>query len=210
MPTYCNELNKKATVTLKKNGKTIKITSDKPPVTVTCKNSENPPDCTKIKATVRYKERSTTTGFEISGSFTASLYSPVLGIRIGGQASNIELNSRGLASGSCTTQMWRVHASNSGTSYRYLEAYIESIELLSPPLDSQPSSKGIVIRDVTGGIIFDDDAIDCDWSVQCDDDCPEGTCKCISPIYPGYCCLDCESTAANIRAITNDLRAKNG
>lgn len=41
-------------------------------------------------------------------------------------------------------------------------------------------------------------------------DCPPGTCKCPSPIYPGYCCLDCAGTVANIQAITNELRRKNG
>lgn len=46
--------------------------------------------------------------------------------------------------------------------------------------------------------------------VSCDDDCPEGFCKCIIPEYPGYCCLDCGSAAASIRSITNELRAKNG
>lgn len=47
-------------------------------------------------------------------------------------------------------------------------------------------------------------------SVACDDECPEGFCKCIIPEYPGYCCLDCGATAASIRAITNELRGKNG
>lgn len=40
--------------------------------------------------------------------------------------------------------------------------------------------------------------------------CPEGFCECPIPVYPGYCCLDCAATAANIRAITNDLKGKNG
>lgn len=48
------------------------------------------------------------------------------------------------------------------------------------------------------------------YKVSCDDECPEGFCKCIIPEYPGYCCLDCAATAASIRAITNELRAKNG
>ena len=47
------------------------------------------------------------------------------------------------------------------------------------------------------------------YDVQCTK-CPEGTCECPTPNYPGYCCLDCASTAASIRAITNNLRAKNG
>jgi hypothetical protein len=48
------------------------------------------------------------------------------------------------------------------------------------------------------------------YKVSCDDECPEGFCRCEIPEYPGYCCLDCAATSGNIRAITNDLRAKNG
>ena len=40
--------------------------------------------------------------------------------------------------------------------------------------------------------------------------CPEGYCECKIDNYPGYCCLDCAATAASIRAITNDLKGKNG
>ena len=47
------------------------------------------------------------------------------------------------------------------------------------------------------------------YSVQCGK-CPPGKYECYSPIYPGYCCLDCASTAASIRNITNDLKVKNG
>ncbi|MCC5625111.1 hypothetical protein LC574_29075, partial [Nostoc sp. CHAB 5715] len=57
------------------------------------------------------------------------------------------------------------------------------------------------------------DEIECpsgDFKVSCGDECPEGFCKCPIPEYPGYCCLDCASIAASIRAITNGLRAKNG
>lgn len=48
-----------------------------------------------------------------------------------------------------------------------------------------------------------------EYTVSCDDDCPEGFCKCEIAEYPGYCCLDCNSIARSIRDITNDLRAKN-
>ncbi|HYX19070.1 MAG TPA: hypothetical protein VE944_32910 [Nostoc sp.] len=48
------------------------------------------------------------------------------------------------------------------------------------------------------------------FTVTCGDGCPEGFCKCVIPEYPGYCCLDCNSTAASIRTITNELRGKNG
>ncbi|MEH2065140.1 MAG: hypothetical protein V7K50_23250 [Nostoc sp.] len=45
--------------------------------------------------------------------------------------------------------------------------------------------------------------------VTCEDDCPLGTCKCHTDAYPGYCCNDCNSTAAQIQAITNTMRVKN-
>jgi hypothetical protein len=38
--------------------------------------------------------------------------------------------------------------------------------------------------------------------------CPEGQCECHSDSYPGYCCNDCASTAAQIQSITNQLRDK--
>lgn len=47
------------------------------------------------------------------------------------------------------------------------------------------------------------------FTVACGDACPPGFCKCPSPGYPGYCCLDCKATAASIHAITNDLNYKN-
>jgi hypothetical protein len=49
-----------------------------------------------------------------------------------------------------------------------------------------------------------------DYQVSCDEDCPEGFCKCPSPNYPGYCCLDCASTVSDIRVIARELRSKNG
>lgn len=40
-------------------------------------------------------------------------------------------------------------------------------------------------------------------------DCPPGYCRCVIPEYPGYCCLDCNATAEQIKVITNELRSKN-
>lgn len=69
----------------------------------------------------------------------------------------------------------------------------------------------IAIFDKNNNKIFlDSGECPINFVVTCDDDCPEGFCKCIIPEYPGYCCLDCNATAASIRAITNDLRGKNG
>ncbi|MCC5619251.1 hypothetical protein LC605_30105 [Nostoc sp. CHAB 5836] len=71
-------------------------------------------------------------------------------------------------------------------------------------------TEGIEVKDKTGKTIFKELGIKCNCIVNCEEDCSEGFCKCPSPTYPGYCCLDCASTAASIRAITNELRAKNG
>lgn len=54
-----------------------------------------------------------------------------------------------------------------------------------------------------GQTIFSDQgSCGCNFQVQCggDDDCPPGTCKCPSPGYPGYCCIDCSQVG---RRITN-------
>jgi hypothetical protein len=61
-----------------------------------------------------------------------------------------------------------------------------------------------------GSVIFHDKG-ECpvNYTVACGR-CPPGTCECKIDAYPGYCCLDCNSTAASIRTITNELRAKNG
>ncbi|MEH1790323.1 MAG: hypothetical protein V7L23_33360 [Nostoc sp.] len=47
------------------------------------------------------------------------------------------------------------------------------------------------------------------YQIACESDCPDGTCKCHSDSYPGYCCNDCSNTAAQINAITQLARAKN-
>jgi hypothetical protein len=46
------------------------------------------------------------------------------------------------------------------------------------------------------------------YKIFCDEDCPEGQCKCHSDDYPGYCCNDCSATAARIDAITALARSK--
>jgi len=48
-----------------------------------------------------------------------------------------------------------------------------------------------------------------EYAVTCNDDCPEGTSKCFSTNYPGYCCLPCNEIKAEIRAITSHVRSLN-
>ncbi|OYD98881.1 hypothetical protein [Nostoc sp. 'Peltigera membranacea cyanobiont' 232] len=56
------------------------------------------------------------------------------------------------------------------------------------------------------GVLYPSD--DGRFTVSCDDDCPPGKCKCHSDSYPGYCCNDCASTSAKLKAIGDGLRSK--
>lgn len=49
------------------------------------------------------------------------------------------------------------------------------------------------------------------FKVECiREKCPEGYCECKSSEYPGYCCLNCSSTAAKLHALTEQVRGING
>ena len=55
-------------------------------------------------------------------------------------------------------------------------------------------------------IIFKDQGeCPCTFTVQCGD-CPEGTIRCDSPGYPGYCCIPCAELAQRVDAMTRRLR----
>lgn len=47
------------------------------------------------------------------------------------------------------------------------------------------------------------------FEVICGEQCPEGYLKCASTNYPGYCCLPCAPIAAEIKAITSQVRSIN-
>lgn len=47
------------------------------------------------------------------------------------------------------------------------------------------------------------------WEVDCDDDCPPGTIKCVCPEYPGYCCISCSEMKNGIAAATAAVRGIN-
>jgi hypothetical protein len=49
----------------------------------------------------------------------------------------------------------------------------------------------IIITNASNNIVFTD-YVKCpgDFSVTCDDNCPEGYCRIECPHYPGYCCLN--------------------
>lgn len=59
-----------------------------------------------------------------------------------------------------------------------------------------------------GKVLFQDTGLcPVKFNVSCDEDCPEGTIKCKSSSYPGYCCLPCEikSEIANVTAMVRSL-----
>ena len=203
MATYCTIQNTKATITVTKNGKQIKVTSSNPPIDVTCKNNIDPAPCTKVKVTVNYVY--TSVG---SDNKVVTALAPVEGLKITDNKRILSILCRGLNNETCGARQWRIIADLAGLSYGFASASITKIEPISTT--DQPAQKGVIIKDRNGMVIYEDDTADCSVNVVCDDDCPEGTCKCPSPIYPGYCCLDCSATASSIRAITSELRAKNG
>ncbi len=48
-----------------------------------------------------------------------------------------------------------------------------------------------------------------EYTYLCDSDCPKGFLKCESSNYPGYCCLPCSSTKAEIEGIKNIVKSVN-
>lgn len=202
MATYCTIQNTKATITVKKNGSQIKLSSSNPPIDVSCKNNLDPADCTKVKVTVT----STDTVGRVSVN-TYNRFSPILGLKIHNNNQLLSIKDKGNGN-TCGVLQWWTIGSLVGLSYGFLKASITSIEPLLTA--DQPAQKGVIIKDRNGTVLYDDDTADCLGNVVCDDDCPPGTCKCSSPVYPGYCCNDCASTAASIHTITSELRAKNG
>lgn len=69
---------------------------------------------------------------------------------------------------------------------------------------------GLIIRDSLNKILFKILVLECNYSISCDKNCPDVFCECPVSGYPGYCCLDCKSTAGQIHSITEDLRGRNG
>lgn len=67
----------------------------------------------------------------------------------------------------------------------------------------------VTITDKNNNKLFEKTGLNPQIKASCDG-CPPNTCKCLSPGYPGYCCLDCSAIASSIRSVTNELRIKNG
>ncbi len=65
----------------------------------------------------------------------------------------------------------------------------------TPNPNYNPGGKQLKVKNSQGTEIFKADVKDCNYTVACGDNCPEGFCKCPKNSYPGYCCLSCASTA---------------
>ncbi|MFN6499784.1 MAG: hypothetical protein RMX65_022715 [Nostoc sp. DedQUE01] len=202
MPDYCSATDTVAIVTLTKNGKTFQVKSAKLPLTITCKSANNP-DCTPVKISYYAKEINSNTNAISEGNYTYNLYAPISGIRIVGEQ-NIQIYSRGsTAFGICNPSGWYTIASTGGN-WKYIEATITNITPIQT--NNLPNTKGVRIIDNTGAVIFDDNTIDCDWDVKCNQDCPEGSHKCTHNKFPGYCCVSCQEVGDRLKNIASQLR----
>lgn len=94
------------------------------------------------------------------------------------------------------------------------KSYLAQI-LSATRIDGLSDSCGIPKKFCRIDISFDDRVIfsdvgECPVTIKnfCDD-CPDGTTRCACPGYPGFCCLPCEPTAAEIKSIADLVRGIN-
>ncbi len=209
MATYCDD-KKGATVVIGSGASRKRVRVEKMPVTVTCKNNTQQ-QCRRysISGTSSYVNRSNgVPGVQTVGGI---FFGPIRGIRANG--SSVELLCNGNpAIDACVPSSiprWVLVYGNSGLNFTSA-TLISVTDVSLPQQNPAPESKGLLITDAENRVVYDSNNDPCNWIVTCDEDCPEGTCRCESPVYPGYCCNDCAATAASIRTITNELRVKNG
>lgn len=64
----------------------------------------------------------------------------------------------------------------------------------------------IIVKDKQGIVVFDKTG-NCplNYTVTCDEDCPEGHCKCDTIEYPGYCCLPCSQVAKKLLVVARNI-----
>ncbi|MDZ8240145.1 MAG: hypothetical protein RMZ69_23850 [Nostoc sp. ChiQUE01a] len=202
MTTYCSATDSIAIVTLTKNGKAFQVKSTKPPLTINCKSANNP-DCTAVKVNYYRKDKNSNTNAISEGNYSYTLYAPILGMRILNEY-DIQIHARGaVTSGICSTARWYTIASGGGN-WKIVEARITDITPIET--NNLPNTKGVQIIDSTGAVIFDDNAVDCNWDVKCDEECPEGSHKCTHNKFPGYCCVSCQEVGNRLKNIAAQLR----
>lgn len=216
MATYCTPQDGTAIVNMSKNGKPFQIKSNNLPLTITCKNNDYSL-CQKVNVT--YSCRFWANDISYSDvTKTTILFAPVNGIRTQktsvtydpSKKIQVAISSHGGANfqgNQCNpSTVWAVVEDASAGSGWYTGVAINSIAPVNG--NPNPNSKGVKIIDSTGTLIFDDDLIACNWSVQCGE-CPPGTEKHTISEYPGYCCFDCSTIKSEIKGITALVRSLN-
>lgn len=202
------ENKKGAKIIVTSGGKNLEFKFNTAPIYASCKNNKLS-TCKKVIVywTVQY-----TTSNGIKTQSTGSYaYAPVLAIK--NDNFNISLKAQGTdmqtACNPNAQPTWQFVYGSSGGEYISGSAVITSIVEQPSNNTTNESGKGILVVDKFGNPLLDDNSLECNWMIVCDDECPPGTCKCPSDKYPGYCCNDCAATAAKIQAITDTLRAFN-
>lgn len=102
--------------------------------------------------------------------------------------------------------------SNSATSINRGEIVPGQLLIVNPNQKCPaPGKKRCSIQVLYNNILVFSDQGDCpvSFSVQCGN-CPPGTEEHKSPAFPGYCCLECENIASQIRQIAATVRGING
>ncbi|MCC5626855.1 hypothetical protein LC613_01070 [Nostoc sphaeroides CHAB 2801] len=215
MSSYCSSSTKKAVVTLNPSKKQIIVTENLP-ITITCGQRNqlptgegnfsvtftmfynplyrNPTFYTVTDDAVKGEIR----GFRIIKNF---IYGNTYSFAI-------ECLCRGTSDYSLREYGWYPLRFATGSA---VKDYVLGFSIDNITKTGSTLNKNNVIRIVDSqGTLIHEEENECDYQVACDERCPEGFCECPSSTYPGYCCLDCAFAAASIRAITNELRGKNG
>ena len=65
---------------------------------------------------------------------------------------------------------------------------------------------GLIVKDSFGNTLFNVRVSICNYTISCDNDCPDGYIKCTTTSYPGYCCIPCSEVKGGIANITAMLR----
>lgn len=212
MPQYCKQQDQKAIVTLYQDGKPFKVKVDNPPITITClENNKETCAVVDVIITARVYNRDNQT-YDIAQA-TNRCFAPILGVRVSDVKTNVQIKCRGNTSyrdTQCDIVDWYGASPSYGGANEPTIVVSGAIKSMIPitPASSESKKVGVQISDRNGAIQYSNPNIECRWQVQCGDECPDGTEKHLSPNYPGYCCLDCQGIANQIREITNSIRNK--
>ena len=68
---------------------------------------------------------------------------------------------------------------------------------------------GLIIKDSLGNTLFNVRGSTCNYTISCDNDCPDGYLKCHSDSYPGYCCIPCGDIKNRITSLIAKVKGLN-